>query len=103
MSEDGVASRTPKPGGKPTRVERWTSDAVRAAVPDMLSAGAGRAPFGDVWAGIAEALDRQHDADEHECFGSAGWSPMTLKLEPECRGKIGNVAKATPQPLRRTV
>ncbi len=103
MKSDGerVTCRTPKSGGKPTRILRWKFDAMRDAILASVGNDEQGTPFRDLRGGISAALDRSLDATRREEFGSVGWYLMTVKLELEVRGEIERVPGASPQRLRR--
>ncbi len=97
MSEGKVACRSPNPGKKPKRIDRWKFDAVRRAILEVLPTEG---------EGIVFMSEEFHDAvaagltpEEREYLGSAGWYTTTVKLELEVRGEIRRVPGSKPQRL----
>lgn len=101
IDDDRISCRTPKTGGKPTRILRWKFDAMRDAILASVSDDEQGTQFRDLRAGISAALDRTLDATRREAFGSVGWYLMAVKLELEVRGEIERVPGASPQRLRK--
>ena len=97
MNDDKKLCRTPTPGKKPTRIDRWKYDAVRRAIPDSIPRDDKGLPFRDLSGRVAERLA----PDEAERLGSVGWYTTTVKLELEVRGEIRRLEGSVPQRLVR--
>lgn len=99
MTDDKVSCRTPNPGKKPIRIDRWKFDAVRRAILEVLpSEGEGMVFMSDeFFDAVAKALT----PEEREKMGSVGWYTTTVKLELEVRGEVRRVPGASPQRLLR--
>jgi hypothetical protein len=99
VSEEKVVCRTPTPGKKPVRIDRWKFDAVRRAILEVLPTEGEGVPFmSDLPDLVASALT----PEERENLGSVGWYTATVKLELEVRGEIRRVPGVTPQRLLKT-
>ncbi len=97
--DDRVPCRTPTPGKRPVRIERWKFDAVRRAILEALPTEGEGVPFmSDLPDLVAAALTPEERAN----LGSVGWYTTTVKLELEVRGEIRRVPGASPQRLLRS-
>ena len=97
MDEDKVVCRTPTPGRKPTRIDRWKYDAVRGAILAAVHTEGEGVLFQDLPLLVARGLSE----DEKERLGSVTWYTTTVKLDLETRGELQRVQGASPQRLLR--
>jgi hypothetical protein len=95
VTQDKVECRTPTPGKKPTRIERWKFDAIRRAILEAVRADKGGVLFSD----LTEEVRQRLSADELQSVGSLMWYVTTVKLELEVRDEIRRVPGETPQRL----
>jgi hypothetical protein len=94
---DKVLCRTPTPGKKGTRIDRWKFDLLRKAILRVVPAD----EMGVRFSGLPELVERELSTTEQEELGSISWYTTTVKLELEVRGEIERVADAHPQRVRR--
>lgn len=94
-SEEKVLCRTPTPGKKPVRIDRWKFNAVRRAILRALP-GKGE---GLLFKELARHVESLLNAEERSRLGSVGWYTTTVKLELEMRGEIRRIDGAVPQRL----
>jgi hypothetical protein len=92
-----VECRTPTPGKKPKRIDRWKFDAVRRAILAILPRRGEGVLFTDLTGLVKEKLAE----DELAKLGTPMWYVTTVKLELEVRGEIQRVKDLTPQRLLR--
>ena len=97
MIEDRVECRTPTPGRKSTRIERWKFDLVRRAILRELPRNAEGVPFRE----LPSRVKRQIPKASLPQMGSVPWYTTVVKLELEVRGEIQRIADSAPQRLRR--
>jgi hypothetical protein len=98
--DEHIVCRTPTPGRKATRIERWKFEAVRRAILEVLPPEPPGIGFMYELPGLVEAaLSPEERAD----LGSVGWYTTTVKLELEVRGEIARVPGISPQRLIRMV
>jgi hypothetical protein len=96
--DDRVACRTPTPGGKPTRIERWKFEAVRGAILDAVKAEDDGLPF----VRLNDAVRARLTPEERTYLGSVGWYAVTVKLELEVAGELKRARVAGRQVLLPT-
>jgi hypothetical protein len=96
-TRDAVVCRTPTPGKKPTRIDRWKFDAVRRAILAVLPKTGAGVLFTDL-TGLVKSELPEEELDE---LGAPMWYVTTVKLEMEVRGEIRRVKGAVPQRLLR--
>ncbi len=95
---DRIVCRTPTPGSKPTRIQRWKFEAVRRAILEVLPVEPPGVPFMSTLPDLVEAA---LTPEERASLGSVGWYTTTVKLELEVRGEIARVPGVSPQHLVR--
>jgi hypothetical protein len=83
MSEGKITCYTPTAGKKPTRIDVWKYDCVRAAILAVVPA----------------QLSAAHRAD----LGSVSWYTVSVKLHMETLGELERIEGVKPQRLRRTL
>lgn len=98
MKTQQVECRTPTPGKKPTRIDRWKFDAVRRAILKAVP----RRGEGVLFRELPQRVRKLLAIEELERLGSVGWYTTTVKLELEVRGEIRRVGGASPQRLLRS-
>lgn len=96
--DDRVVCRTPTPGGKPTRIERWKFDSVRGAILDAVATEDDGLPFSELPAAVRERLM----PEELQYLGSIGWYTTTVKLELEVAGDLRRESRGGRQVLLRS-
>lgn len=96
---DRIECRTPTPGKKPTRIDRWKFDALRRAILEVVPATGG----GTLFTELPELIEAALAPDERANLGSLLWYLTTVKLELEVRGELRRVPNAVPQRLIRVV
>ena len=96
-TQDKVECRTPTPGKKPTRIDRWKFDAVRRAILTVLP----RKGEGVLFTDLTGLVKKRLHPDELTKLGAPMWYVTVVKLELEVRGEIHRVPDVTPQRLLR--
>jgi uncharacterized protein DUF6958 len=96
-TQDKVECRTPTPGKKPTRIDRWKFDAVRKAILAVLP----RKGEGVLFTELTPLVKAQLMKDELAKLGVPMWYVTVVKLELEVRGEIRRVKDVSPQRLLR--
>jgi len=99
MSDDKITCHTPTPGKKPTRIDVWKYDCVRAAILAVVPAEGDGVAFKDLPGLVSAQLSDVHRAD----LGSVSWYAVSVKLHMETLGELERVAGAKPQRLLRTL
>jgi hypothetical protein len=92
-----VMCRTPTPGKKGVRIDKWKYDLIRKAILKAVSKGKAGIPFRDLSKRVRENLTPA----EIKELGSISWYTTTVKLDLEVRGEIERVEGAKPQRLHR--
>jgi hypothetical protein len=92
-----IVCRTPGPGKKTKRIERWKFDAVRAAILATLPRRGDGMRFLD----LAPEVQRLLKPELRTKLGSVSWYTTTVKLAMEVRGEIARVPGTSPQRLLR--
>jgi hypothetical protein len=92
-----VVCRTPTPGKKPTRIDRWKFDAVRTAILKVVPKSGNGVPFMD----LPKLVKAKVSAKERATLGNFSWYTTSVKLEMEVRGELRRVADSKPQRLLR--
>lgn len=95
--DDKVLCKTPTPGKKPTRIDRWKYARVRSAILAVVPSDDEGVEFNR----LAELVERQIPAENLKKLGSVAWYTTTVKLDLEVKGEIERVPGTTPQRLRR--
>ena len=95
MAEAKVLCRTPTPGKKPVRIDKWKYDTVRRAILKVVPVEGDGLLFKD----LARQVEGSLSTEELAGLGSVGWYTTTVKLDLEVRGDIRRVAGAAPQRL----
>ena len=94
---DKVLCRTPTPGKKPTRIDRWKFDAVRQALLKIVP----KKGKGVVFFELPKLVQAKVPATERATLGNFSWYTTVVKLEMEVRGELRRVPDAQPQRLLR--
>jgi len=97
MTEEKILSRTPTPGKKPVRIDKWKYDAVRRAILKVVPAKGEGLLLKDLPLQVESRLA----AEELARLGSVGWYTTTVKLDLEVRGEIRRVDGVVQQRLLR--
>lgn len=92
---DKVTCKTPTPGKKPTNIERWKYDTVRAAILNIVSDHKDGVLFKD----LPQLVGQRLPDNIKEKLGSVNWYTTTVKLDLEVREEIKRVAGSNPQRL----
>ncbi len=92
-----VLCRTPTPGKKPIRIDKWKYDAVRAALLKTIPNSAKGIGFWD----LPKLVEKRLSATALKELGSVMWYTTVVKLDMECRGELERIEGSTPQRLRR--
>ena len=95
---DKVICRTPTPGKKPTRIDRWKFEAIRKAIVKV----APKRGEGVLFRDLAGLVKKQLSAADQKKVGSLMWYVTVVKLELEVRGELKRIEGAGPQRLLRT-
>lgn len=98
MPEEKVICKTPTPGKKPTRIEKWKYEAVRRAILKAVPKGGDGIMFKELPARVENLLSNREKAT----LGSIGWYTTCVKLDMEVKGEIMRISGSTPQRLVRT-
>jgi hypothetical protein len=93
--DDKVICETPTPGKKPTRIDRWKYDAIRAAILKVLAATDDGVAFKHLPHLVGDVIE----PSAREKIGSMSWYTTTVKLDLEAKGEIHRVEGARPQRL----
>jgi len=96
-TQDKVECRTPTPGRKSTRIDRWKFDAVRKAILAVLP----RKGEGVLFTDLTRLVKAQLTKDELARLGVTMWYVTVVKLELEVRGEIRRLKDVAPQRLVR--
>ncbi|MBI1904553.1 MAG: hypothetical protein HYS13_25950 [Planctomycetia bacterium] len=94
---DKVLCRTPTPGKKPTRIDRWKFDAVRKAILRIVP----KQGRGVLFMELPKLVKAKVSAKERAKLGNFSWYTTSVKLEMEVRGELRRVPDAQPQRLLR--
>jgi hypothetical protein len=97
--ESKVVCETPTPGKKPTRIDRWKYELVRAAILDAVPAGDQCIEFRELPALVSARIP----AEERGRLGSVSWYTTTVKLDLEVRGELERIPGSKPQRIKRLV
>ena len=95
--QDMIVALHPDPAKQGTRVTKATYDSYRAALLQVIPAGADGVPF----TALRELVLPHLPAGLSETT-SPGWWTTTVKLDLEARGLIERVPGSKPQMVRRT-
>ena len=96
MNEDKITCHTPTPGKKPTRIDVWKYDCVRAAILAVVPVEGDGVAFKDLAGLVSSQLSASHKAN----LGSVSWYTVSVKLHMETLGELARVEGAKPQRLR---
>ena len=99
MNEDKITCYTPTPGKKPTRIDVWKYDCVRAAILAVVPVEGDGVAFKDLAGLVSSQLSASHKAN----LGSVSWYTVSVKLHMETLGELARVEGVKPQRLRRTL
>ncbi len=99
MPEDCTKTtcRTPTPGKKPTRIDRWKYDVLRKAILKVVPKRGEGVEFGKLAPLVKKELPKKQLAE----LGSVSWFTTTVKLDLEVRGEIYRIDGVSPQRLLR--
>ena len=97
IEESKIVCETPTPGKKPTRIDRWKYDLVRAAILDAVPADEWGVEFKELPALVGARIP----AERQEKLGSVSWYTTTVKLDLEVKGELERVPGSKPQRIRR--
>ena len=92
-----ITCRTPTPGKKPTRIDRWKYEAVRRAIRKVVPLTGEGVPFRELPARVERALTERERTD----LGSTSWYTTTVKLDLEVRRELRRIPGSSPQRLLR--
>jgi hypothetical protein len=98
-TEDKVICKTPTPGKKHTRIDRWKYDLVRKAILKAVPSKGDGLPFKE----LAKKVAAQLTSHEKKRLGSVGWYTTTVKLDMEVQGELERVDNKKVQQLLRTI
>ena len=93
-----VVCETPTPGKKPTRINKWKCDLVRAAILKVV-------PDNEEGIEFRQLAGLVHDlipTDELVRLGPVSFYTTTVKLDLEVKGEIEWIPSSRPQRLRRS-
>lgn len=92
-----VVCETPTPGMKPTRIDEWRYDLVRAAIPKVVPD-----EEGIEFRRLAGPVHDLIPTDELVRLGPVSFYTTTVKLDLEVKGEIERIPSSRPQRLRRS-
>ena len=95
---DKVVCRTPTPGKKPTRIDRWKFEVIRKSILKAVPKSGEGVAFRD----LTKLVKKQLTAADQKKIGSLMWYTTVVKLELEVRREIRRLKGASPQRLLRT-
>ena len=95
--DDKVTCRTPTPGKKPTRIDRWKFDTIQKAILKAVP----RKGEGIAFRELTGLVKKQISSADQKRIGSLMWYTITVKLELEVRGELKRVEGTRPQRLLR--
>lgn len=99
VDKSKAVCETPTPGKKPTRIDRWKYDLVRAAILDAVPADDRGVEFKELPALVSARIP----AEEQESLGSVSWYTTTVKLDLEVKGELERIPGSKPQRIRRRI
>lgn len=95
MDENKIECKTPTPGKKPTRIQKWKYDMIANAILAILAHKGDGVLFKELPHLVADRIDNK----VKNTIGSISWYTTTVKLDLECKNKIARISGSKPQRL----